>query len=157
PAPKTPDYFAELYVAGRFAEAGWNVYFPHRDQGFDFVVSKVVSGNMVLRPVQVKGKYPWEEKGDKSVFGYVGKLTALHPQMVLAIPFFSPKSNDKPVCTAYLPRALLKKHPRGFRCQPAIFRGGEPKARRDYAKFFGQDGLTLIESPGWDTLGGELE
>jgi len=26
------DYFAELFVAGRFAEAGWNVYFPHRDE-----------------------------------------------------------------------------------------------------------------------------
>lgn len=34
------DYFAELYVAGGFADAGWNVYFPHRDQGFDFIVSK---------------------------------------------------------------------------------------------------------------------
>ena len=34
------DYFAELIVAGMFAEKGWNIYFPHRDQGFDFIVSK---------------------------------------------------------------------------------------------------------------------
>ena len=58
PGPKTSDYFAELYVAGRFADAGWNVYFPHRDQGFDFVISKVIGVDTVLRPVQVKGKYP---------------------------------------------------------------------------------------------------
>lgn len=29
------DYSAELVVASTFAEAGWNIYFPHRDQGFD--------------------------------------------------------------------------------------------------------------------------
>ena len=58
PGPKPSDYFAELYVAGRFADAGWNVYFPHRDQGFDFVISKVIGVDTVLRPVQVKGKYP---------------------------------------------------------------------------------------------------
>jgi hypothetical protein len=39
-APEVHDYFAELYVAGRFADAGWNVYFLHRDAGFDFIVSK---------------------------------------------------------------------------------------------------------------------
>jgi hypothetical protein len=33
-----PDYFAELYVAGLMANAGWNVYFPHRDRGLDFIV-----------------------------------------------------------------------------------------------------------------------
>ncbi len=27
---KVSDYFAELYVAGRFADAGWNMYLPHR-------------------------------------------------------------------------------------------------------------------------------
>jgi hypothetical protein len=30
---KISDYFAELFVAGLLADAGWNVYFPHRDQG----------------------------------------------------------------------------------------------------------------------------
>jgi hypothetical protein len=53
------DYFAELYVAGKFADEGWNVYFPHRDKGFDFIVSKQDSGAVqILMPVQVKGKYP---------------------------------------------------------------------------------------------------
>jgi len=27
---ETRDYFAELYVAGLMADAGWNIYFPHR-------------------------------------------------------------------------------------------------------------------------------
>jgi hypothetical protein len=32
------DYFAEMYVAGLLADAGWNIYFPHRDMGFDYIV-----------------------------------------------------------------------------------------------------------------------
>jgi hypothetical protein len=48
---KVPDYFAELHVAGRLADAGWDIYFPHRDKGFDFVISKVVNGAPILRPV----------------------------------------------------------------------------------------------------------
>jgi hypothetical protein len=73
-SPKTSDYFAELYVAGRFAEAGWNVYFPHRDQGFDFVVSKARDSEQRIRPVQVKGKYPTQQKGDWPQYGYIGRL-----------------------------------------------------------------------------------
>jgi hypothetical protein len=65
---KVSDYFAELFVAGRLADAGWNVYFPHRDQGFDFIVTKTVgAADMLIRPVQVKGKYPTGEKGDQGV------------------------------------------------------------------------------------------
>jgi hypothetical protein len=76
---KVSDYFAELYVAGRLADAGWNIYFPHRDEGFDFVISKIVDGVPVLRPVQVKGKYPSHGKGDKVVYGYVGRLSQKLP------------------------------------------------------------------------------
>lgn len=36
------DYFAELHVAGNFGDAGWNVYFPRRDKGFDFIVTKEI-------------------------------------------------------------------------------------------------------------------
>jgi hypothetical protein len=56
PAPETRDYFAELYVAGLFGDAGWAVYFPKRDVGFDFVVSKQVGARMLIRPVQVSRK-----------------------------------------------------------------------------------------------------
>ncbi len=144
------DYFAELYVAGSFADAGWNVYFPHRDKGFDFIVSKPdENGSEVIRPVQVKGKYPTEEKGDKSVYGYVGTLSQLHSEMVLAIPFFSTALSSAPVCVAYIPRALIRKHSRGFRCQPAMFKSGVPQPRRDYARFFDAGGLKLLETSTW--------
>jgi hypothetical protein len=57
PAPKTRDVFAEYYVAGLFADAGWDIYSPHRDRGFDLIVAKNVSEEMVILPVQVKGLY----------------------------------------------------------------------------------------------------
>jgi hypothetical protein len=48
------------------------------------------------RPGQVKGKYPTADKTDKNVYGYIGKLTELHPDMVLAIPFSRRFSNPSP-------------------------------------------------------------
>ena len=101
---KQPDYFAELYVAGRFAGAGWNVYFPRRDRGLDFIISRPADAGMqLLRPVQVKGKYPTDDKTDKAVYGYIGGLTELHPDMVLAIPYFTSELLATPCCVAYLP------------------------------------------------------
>jgi hypothetical protein len=150
---KVSDYFAELYVAGRFADAGWNIYFPRRDRGFDFIVSRPTSGgSQLLRPVQVKGKYPMASKGDKNVYGYIGDLTELHPEMVLAIPFFSSVSPGTPTCIAYIPRPLIRQHTRGFKCEPTTFRNGVAKPRRDYAKFFDEAGLNLVERSDWPTL-----
>lgn len=145
----TSDYFAELYVAGRFADAGWNVYFPHRDKGFDFIVSKPHGNSQIIRPVQVKGKYPTEAKKNWPYYGYIGTLSQLHPEMVLAIPYFSHKDNDMPICTAYLPRKLIKGHTRGYRCQPASYKDSTPSPRRDFSKFFDMDGLRLVESDAW--------
>ena len=34
----------------------------------------------------------------------------------------------------------------------ATFRGGTPKPRRDYAKFFDEAGLKLVEQSDWQTL-----
>lgn len=56
------DYFAELYVAGLMGDNGWNVYFPKRDIGFDFIATKSIEGSVLIRPVQVKGLYPSEAK-----------------------------------------------------------------------------------------------
>jgi hypothetical protein len=147
---KVSDYFAELFVAGRFADADWNIYFPHRDRGFDFIVTKPDGkGGQIVRPVQVKGKYPTHEKGDKPTYGYVGKLTQLHPEMVLAIPFFSNAAPEIPTCVAYLPRSLVKPHPRGYRCEPARFLKGQSSPRPSFARFFDAEGLGKIDSPSW--------
>ena len=63
PPPATRDMFAELYVAGLFADAGWDVYFPKRDRGFDFIATKSVDGTIVVRPVQVKEIRPRCDSG----------------------------------------------------------------------------------------------
>ena len=146
------DYFAELFVAGKFADAGWNIYFPHRDEGFDFIVAKDVGGgHQLIRPVQVKGKYPEEGKTDKATYGYVGELSQMHPEMVLSIPFFRIGSSV-PDSVAYLPMSLIRTHSRGVRCQPATFRSGAPVPRRDYRRFFDEQGLDLIEQGGFASL-----
>src|SRR5882724_1100166 len=106
--PADPFYqFAEMYVAGQFAAAGWNVYFPHRDAGFDFIVSKLIAKQRwLVRPVQVKGKYT-STKASRPGYGYVGRLSQLHPEMVLAIPFFQRGEKERPVCVAYMPRSQI--------------------------------------------------
>ena len=150
---RVADYFAELYVAGRFADDGWNVYFPHRDRGFDFIVSKPADNGMqILRPVQVKRKYPTAEKGDKAVYGYIGRLTQMHPEMVLAIPFFSPNSPGNVTCVAYVPPLLIRRHKRGYRCEPASLKGRTASPRREYARFFNDSGLQLVARTDWSDL-----
>jgi hypothetical protein len=147
------DYFAELYVAGVLARRGWNVYFPHRDEGFDFIISKLVDSEMLIRPVQVKGKYPEPQKTDKTVYGYVGKLSQLHAEMVLAIPYFPVLiKNSHPTCIAYMPFSQVKQHARGYRCEPAGFRSRMPEPRRDYAGFFDDHGLELLETRDFGSL-----
>lgn len=147
------DYFAELYVAGVLARRGWNVYFPHRDEGFDFIVSKLIDGKMLIRPVQVKGKYPESTKVDKVVYGYVGKLSQIHEEMVLAIPYFPILiKNSRPACIAYLPFSLMKRHKRGYRCEPAGFQNQTPTPRPKYTKFFDDSGLELLESNDFKSL-----
>jgi hypothetical protein len=150
---KGDDYFAELYVAGILARAGWNVYFPHRDEGFDFIISKSVGGKMLIRPVQVKGKYPEPNKTDKPVYGYIGQLTQKHPEMVLAIPYFSvDRAGIPPEFVAYMPLGQIRPHKRGCRCLPAEFKGGCPKPRKYYSKFMNENGVGILESDDWKDL-----
>jgi hypothetical protein len=149
------DYFAEMYVAGILADRGWNVYFPRRDNGFDCIVTKEVNGVLIIRPVQVKGKYPIEGKGDHIQYGFKGELSQVHPEMVLAVPFFTQNQPTAPVLTAFMPYQWLKKLrgvPNGYRTFPAGFADGSPYVRRDYASQFGDSGLTLMESTGWSAL-----
>lgn len=151
PAPDTRDYFAELYIAGLFGDAGWSVYFPKRDVGFDFIVSKSTNDEVLIRPIQVKGLYPTAAKGDKTSYGYKGELSAVHQQMVLVLPFFSANERGTaPEQIAYMPISKFKKPSRGgYRCVPARFEAGHAIPRREFAQYFGHQGLAAIESPMW--------
>ena len=153
-APKTRDYFAELYVAGLFGDAGWAVYFPKRDVGFDFIVSKDVDGTMLLRPVQVKGLYPTAEKRDRGAYGFEGQLSAAHPEMVVALPFFSAAEHGlAPACIAYMPLARMRSRERGgVRCAPCQLVGGVPQPRPSYLPFMDQLGLAAVEDPRWSAV-----
>lgn len=149
---KVADYWAELYVAGTFADSGWNVYFPHRERGFDFVVTKRAGHRQVIRPVQVKGKYTSDSKTDKAVYGYVGRLTELHPEMVLAISYYHNKAPQIPAYIAYMPASLVRPQSRGFRCEPAKYSRGWPRPRPAYRRFFDSSGLKLLEFESWKDL-----
>jgi hypothetical protein len=149
--PETRDYFAELYVAGLFGDAGWAVYFPKRDVGFDFVVSKQVAGNIVLRPVQVKGLYPTPETRDKDTYGLAGILIAVHPEMVVAIPFFSAGARSAvPTCIAFMPLAAMRDRERGgVRCVPCSLFKGVPRPRPSFLPFMDYAGLKALENSTW--------
>lgn len=144
------DLFAELYVAGVLADAGWHIYFPKRDFGIDFIATKEVGKEILVRPIQVKGKYPRADKVDKANYGYSGILTQRHPEMVLAIPFFtSEASPSPPKFVAYMPASQIRESqnkPGRFSAMPCTFRSGLPQKRRDYQKFFDERGLKLMES-----------
>jgi hypothetical protein len=151
---KLRDYFAEMYVAGVLADAGWNVYFPRRDQGFDFIITKFVAPEILVRPVQVKGKYSTADKTDKATYGYSGRMTQLHPEMVLAIPYFTLGRLEAPKFTAYLPFGQIRakqQKPGRYRAVPAYFRDGEPGMRRDFINFFDAAGVALLENPAWSS------
>jgi hypothetical protein len=143
----TRDYFAEMYVAGVLADAGWDVYFPRRDRGFDMIVSRPYEAGTIVRPVQVKGKYATDTKSDKAAYGYVGKITAFHDDMILAIPYFTSRSQAAPLMIAWLPRGELRPSSRGWRCHPATFLEGLPQPRPGYRHFFGAAGLMPFAVP----------
>ena len=140
----TRDYFAEMYVAGILADAGWDIYFPRRDKGFDMIVSRPGVNTTIVRPVQVKGKYASSDKTDKVSYGYVGRLTAFHDDMILAMPFFTSQSAAAPTLVAWMPRGAIRPHSRGWRCEPARFQNGAPEPRPGYAQHFGKHGLATF-------------
>ena len=150
PAPATRDYFAELYVAALFGDAGWSVYFPKRDVGFDFIATKSVDGAVIIRPVQVKGLYPTAVKTDKAAYGFKGELTAVHETMILALPYFHTGISHSPEHIAFMPLDQCKlPNSGGVRCVPCSFSDGHAVPRRDSMKYFGDAGLRLIESVQW--------
>jgi hypothetical protein len=139
-----------MYVAGLLADHGWNIYFPRRDKGFDFIVTKEVEGGIIVRPVQVKGKYPEHDRAERNVYGYIGRLTQLHEEMVLAIPFFATaQTTSAPDHVAFVPKAEIRPHQRGYRVQPAQFKEGKASPRRDYQCYFGTEGIRAMEDIEW--------
>jgi hypothetical protein len=147
-APVTRDLFAEFYVAGLLADAGWHLYLPKRDYGFDFIATKLVGGSIIIRPVQVKGLYPTASKTTKTVYGYRGRLTQIHPDMVLALIFFPTTHERAPLFTAFLPRCQVRsgQKPGQYYAFPASFREGKAEMRRDFRHFFDTAGLKLMET-----------
>lgn len=142
---KSRDYFAEMYVAEIMADAGWNIFFPHRDQGFDLIATLATADGTIVRPVQVKGKYPTEGKTDKARYGYVGKLTAFHQDMVLAIPLFAGMDDPSPKHIAWMPRSEIRFMTKErWRCEPARFVGGCPEPRPGLSIFFDRPGLRRL-------------
>jgi hypothetical protein len=57
-----------------------------------------------------------------------------------------------PTCIAYVPLNVVRNHARGFRCEPAAFTNGSAVPRRDYAKFFGNQGMKLLEAIDWKDM-----
>jgi hypothetical protein len=147
-APKSRDYFAEMYAAGFLADHGWNVYFPRRDKGFDFIMTKAIRNQIVVRPVQVKGLYPTELKKSRNAYGYIGKLSQTHPDMVLALVFFDRGAvGAAPKLVAFMPWSEIRtQHSRGYACRPAQLTEEGPKPRRDFAQYFDLSGIQLLEA-----------
>jgi hypothetical protein len=145
------DYFAELYVAGLMGDNGWNVYFPKRDIGFDFIATKTIESRVLIRPVQVKGLYPSEAKKDKTGYGYIGTLSQFHDDMALVLPYFpTDRVGPAPVCIAFMPRSEIRSQlGRGYKCFPAKFVAGRAEPRETFRKFFGLHGLLNMELQNW--------
>ncbi|MEK6795443.1 MAG: hypothetical protein AABZ39_11735 [Spirochaetota bacterium] len=148
-APRTREYFAELYVAGLLADAGWTIYFTSRDKGFDFIISKVVQKRTIIRPVQVTGLYPTDTKKDRQVYGVNRTLTQFHENMVLIIPIFIPKIYAAPKHVAYITAEsgkIVKNSKNKYRVFPAKIKNGIISPRRDFQQYYDRCGLVGLES-----------
>lgn len=148
--PKTRDYLAELFVAGIMGDAKWQIYFPKRDEGFDFIAIKRTANGTLMRPVQVRGLYPTPEKKDRGVYQWRGKLTQTHPDMIVAFCYFSSDATTvAPTCVAYVPLEYMKKPSRGgYRFDGASLKGGRVSPRRDSKHFFDWEGLRALDGQG---------
>jgi hypothetical protein len=148
----TRDYFAEMYVAGLLADAGWNIYFPRHDKkGFDYIITLEDPEGILIRPVQVKGLYPTASKGDRAAYGYNGRLSVLHPGMVLVLVFFAPGATEgTPQHIAYIPRGQIRDRTRGgYRSVPTTLRDGIVTPRPNFLTYFDHEGLEALRQRDW--------
>ena len=144
---KSRDHLAEFWVAGKLVDAGWNVYFPHRDKGFDLMATFTDGARMQIRPIQVKGKYPREGTKNRKQYGHRVSLSAIHDRMVLAIPYFVDPDDPTPRHVAWMPwEKIVKEGESKWRCEPAKLKDRVPIPRQEFAKYFDQDGLELLRT-----------
>ena len=145
-APKTRDYLAELFVAGTMGDAKWQIYFPKRDEGFDFIAVKRTATGTIILPVQVKGLYPTAAKKDRGVYPWRGALSQIHPDLILAVVYFTPDPDTTaPAHVAYVPFSNLKRPSRGgYRFDGASLKGGQVMPRRDFKQYFDRPGLQAL-------------
>jgi hypothetical protein len=96
----------------------------------------------------VKGKFPESTTAVRKKYGYRGKLTATHPDMVLVIPLFSSLERlAHPDCVAYMPYNQIGKAKEGtFWCGPAKLEKGKVSAKRSFQRYFDEQGLKAMES-----------
>jgi hypothetical protein len=146
------DEFAQFYVAAMFADEGWTLHFPVPDRGFDFIATKKNQRGMVIRPVQVKGKYPESTIRIIKAFGFIGKLSAPHSTMVLAIPLFnSNERSESPALVAFMPWSEIRPYSRWPHCsRPGQHIRGKVKEKEEYKPFFGRTGLQKFENPDYN-------
>jgi hypothetical protein len=98
--------------------------------------------------VQVKGCYLGKRK-DSAWYGKINmELKQMHEDMVLAIPYFAKRDGRETlIFTAFLPFKQIRRQPNGkYRATPARIRNNQPLKRRDFEKFFDDQGLILMES-----------
>lgn len=113
------------------------------------MATKLVNNQIIIKPIQVKGLYPSKTKKDKRAYGYTGKLTQTHSDMILALVYFSPTEiknpYEAPIHIAWMTRENIKPVKKGFNCPPAQIKSGKIVPRRDFRKFFDEDGLKRVE------------
>lgn len=107
---------------------------------------------MLVRPVQVKGVYPEAIKGDKKTFGRTMNLTALHPQMVLVMPFFqyAITKSASPTYVGFFP-IIRNEDPddNEYKIQPAKLTNGVISIRKESQRFFGDEGVAAVSELLW--------
>jgi hypothetical protein len=130
-------------------KAGWDIYFPHRDFGFDFIAIKQQGKDILIRPVQVKGKYPDKDKENWKHYGFWDNLSAVHRDMVLVIVYFSVPERSIDFIV-YMPESEIDPQKDGrYKCEPAMFKEGQSILKDKYKEYADEWGLQRLDDPSW--------
>jgi len=172
-APEVHEQLAELNVAAQLADAGWEVFLPYRDRGFDLIAARKVGRSWIVRPIQVKGRYLQkgyrrDRENEVSMRGRQEgarfPLSEPHNDLVVALVYVDTDPSPIVLCTAYLPFKVVKKsvtrqtqgrrNHRVFWPAPAQWMRHaddsvslEPKPEFD--RFFDGNGIRLMARSNW--------